>query len=124
MIRDLAGLLAPLRVEEFVARCWEKVPVYIPGARDKFHGLFDAEDFWRALGESRPGYDQRRVYVKAGHQLPGGDHRELPITSGQVPQALAAGLTVQAEWLDSVDERLHRLQEAVRQELGIAAEMD
>lgn len=124
VLHDLAGLIAPVPVKQFLREYWERKPLYITGHPDRFQGLFDLESFWRALGEMRFSPDQRRMYVKAGRRLPNGDHREIPLTAGQVPHALAMGLTVQGELLDLSDERLRRLMLSVRRELGIAAQMD
>ena len=120
----LRQLLAPVSLDEFVERYWERRALFIPGAADKLAGLFDLDSFYRAVGEARPGLGRRRPYVKAGYRDADGEHREVDVQPSQIPALLDAGMTIQAEGLEAIDPRLHALCIDTRRELGVPGDVD
>jgi ribosomal protein L16 Arg81 hydroxylase len=50
---ELRALLGPVTPETFVREYWGAKPLFVKGFKEKYHGLFDAEAFSRAL--SMPG---------------------------------------------------------------------
>lgn len=120
----LRELLAPVSLDEFVERYWERRALFIPGTAEKVRGLFDLDSFYRAVGEARPGLGMRRPYIKAGYEDAAGEHREVDVQPAQIPALLDAGMTIQAERLEAIDPRLHALCADTRRELGIPGEMD
>lgn len=123
-LTTLSHLLSPLPVEEFIARHWEQRCVFIPGTADKFGGLFDLERFHAICGETRSGPGGRRPYVKAGFRDAAGEHAELFVQPSQIDALVHAGMTIQAELLETVDSKLAALVDDARRTLGVAADMD
>jgi len=120
----LCDLLAPMTPDEFIAGSWERAPLVIRGAHDKFAELLDLDTFLAVISDPRESEDGRAVRLKAGTQDARGDHVELAIVAAQVPQLVRAGMTIQAEDLDAHHPHFAALIADVRATLGIAAPMD
>jgi len=121
---DLAELLAPITTEELVRDYWQRRPLYIVGAPGKLVQLFDRAAFDRAVAAIHGDELGRRPFAKAGTQDAAGDHVELRILPEQIPALVRAGLTIQAEQLETAHAGLHALIDDVRQQLGVTAAMD
>jgi hypothetical protein len=121
---DLAELLAPITIEELVRDYWQRRPLYIAGAPGKLVQLFDRAAFDRAVAAIHGDELGRRPFAKAGTQDAAGDHVELRILPEQIPALVRAGLTIQAEQLETAHAGLHALIDDVRRQLGVAAAMD
>ena len=121
---DLAELLAPITIEELVRDYWQRRPLYIAGTPGKLAQLFDRAAFDRAVAAIHGDELGRRPFAKAGTQDKAGDHVELHILPEQIPALVRAGLTIQAEQLETAHAGLHSLVEDVRRQLGVAAAMD
>jgi ribosomal protein L16 Arg81 hydroxylase len=121
---ELEDLLSPVSPEEFFETYWERRPLHVGGDRDRLAGLFDLDSFYRAVTEVRLPDQVPVPYLKAGYRDGRGDHREMFPRPEQIPGLFRAGMTIQAELLDRVDERLHGLMDRLRRRLGIAAPMD
>ncbi|HEX8112162.1 MAG TPA: cupin domain-containing protein, partial [Kofleriaceae bacterium] len=121
---DLAELLAPIAITELVRDYWQRRPLYIPGAPDKLAGLFDRAAFDRAVTAIEPDELGRRPFAKAGAQDAAGDHVELRIQPEQIPALVRAGMTIQAEQLETAHAGLRALLDDTRRQLDVAAAMD
>lgn len=121
---DLAALVAPLPLADFIKRHWERRALYAAGDRARFAEVFDRERLLRAAHHPRGPHalDPRRL--KAGFRDARGEHAELAIDAPQVEALLAAGMTVQAEWLHETDPGLAALVAGVRRSLAVPVELD
>ncbi len=98
---DLDRLLAPVAVSEFVARYWDHGCWHLPGARDKFAGLFGWDDLNRVLSHTRLSPRQLQLirngdrtaaaelFTGAAARFSGGDRRL--VDQGQLLTQLRAG---------------------------------
>lgn len=120
----LAELLAPITIAELVRDHWQRRPLYIAGTPDKLAALFDRAAFDRTVAAIEPDELGRRPFVKAGTQDAAGDHVELGIQPEQIPALVRAGLTIQAEQLETGHAGLRALLDDARRELGVGAAMD
>ena len=121
---DLADLVAPLPFTDFVKRHWERRALYAPGPRARFAGLFARARLLAAAQHPRGAHagDPRRL--KAGFRDARGEHAELAITAAQIGPLLAAGMTVQAEWLHETDAGLAAFVDDMRRALAVPVELD
>jgi ribosomal protein L16 Arg81 hydroxylase len=121
---DLASLVAPLSVSDFVKRHWERRALYAPGDGARFAGLFDrARLLSAAEAPSGPHADDPRR-LKAGFRDARGEHAELAIHAAQVEPLVAAGMTVQIEWLHESDEGVAAFADEMRASLAVPVELD
>ncbi|TMQ06956.1 MAG: hypothetical protein E6J90_44790 [Deltaproteobacteria bacterium] len=121
---DLAAVLAPITIAELLRDHWQRRPLYIPGTPDKLAPLFDRAAFDRAVAAISSDELGRRAFVKAGSQDAAGDHVELRIQPEQIPALVRAGMTIQAEQLETAHAGLRGLLADARQQLAVDAAMD
>jgi hypothetical protein len=122
---DLAALVAPLALNEFVKRHWERRSLYAPAPTpDRLAGLFDRARLMAAAHHPRGAHAHDPRRLKAGFRDPRGEHAELAIDAAQVEPLLAAGMTVQAEWLHETDPGLAALVADIRRSLAVPVELD
>lgn len=121
---DLASLIAPFPLAEFVERHWEQRSLYVAGERGRFADVFDRERFVAAARQPRGPHagDPRRL--RAGFRDARGEHAELGISAPQVEPLLKAGMTVQVEWLHECDATLGAFVEAFRRSLRVPVSVD
>ncbi len=121
---DLASLLAPFPLADFVERHWEKRSLYVRGARGRFADVFDRERFLAAARQPRGAHagDPRRL--RAGFRDAKGEHAELGVSAAQVEPLLKAGMTVQVEWLHESDPVLGAFVDEVRRSLRVPLTID
>jgi len=100
---DLADLIAPLSLADFVKTYWERRSLFVRGEAERFDAVFDRERLFAAAARPTGAHagDPRRL--KAGFRDLRGEHAEVSITASQVAPLLAAGMTLQAEWLHESD---------------------
>ncbi len=121
---DLASLLAPFPVADFVERHWEKRSLYVQGARGRFADVFDRERFLAAARQPRGAHSGDPRRLRAGFRDAHGEHAELGITAAQVEPLLKAGMTVQVEWLHESDPVLGAFVDEVRRALRVPVTID
>ncbi len=121
---DLASLLAPFPLADFVEGHWEKRSLYVRGVRHRFADVFDQARMLAAAQRPRGPHaaDPRRL--RAGFRDTSGEHAELGITAAQMAPLLAAGMTLQAEWLHESDAALGAFVEGVRRSLAVPVSID
>src|SRR5262249_20857693 len=99
---DLAELLAPIEITEFVRDHWQRRSLYIPGAPDKLAGLFDRTAVDRAVtGIERDELGRRdrrhwrpqspllaRLRRRERHRRPSRPVQLLHVTHGALEMAL------------------------------------
>lgn len=101
-----------MSVDEFVAGYWNQRSIYIRGHADKFAGLFDADDFSRAIeaAERAPGAAQLGFRIDTA-----ADRR---VTAAAAAAELAAGNTLCVSAIDTGDARLAELAAELKSQLG------
>lgn len=123
----LARLLEPLDLDTFMSAHWERRARYILGHPDKFADLFSLEKFYCSVtlvDRADPRGPASGVYLKAGFQDADGNHNELAIQPEQIQPLLGAGLTIQAEHLETADPALAALVRSLKETIRIASRVD
>ncbi len=108
-------LLAPVDPSYFVDEHWRKQrPLYIPGAPDKFSGLFSRDAFIRAMRDTPPG---ETLHVKAVMTDELGHHNEHGCIGAEEALSLyEEGRTICATAVDAADENLARFVRELKRE--------
>jgi hypothetical protein len=121
---DLADLIAPLSLAKFVKTHWERRSLYQRGDAGRFDAVFDRERLFAAAQRPTGPHagDPRRL--KAGFRDLRGEHAEVSITPAQVAPLLAAGMTIQAEWLHESDPELAEFVAGLRRSFAAPLEVD
>lgn len=121
---DIADLVAPHSLHDFVESYWERRSLYVRGDRARFASLFDRERLLAAVQRPTGAHagDPRRL--KAGFRDLRGEHTEVSIAPSQVSPLLAAGMTIQAEWLHETDPGLTAFVDGLRRSLAVPVELD
>ena len=116
---DLATLLSPLSVEDFLTKYWARRPLHVKGAADKYTGFFDRARFDRAIKtlDSTGATVRMRATFDAAQKVPG-RVPQLPLTAAAVPQAYDAGATICVTSLHMHDDELARFVNGICAELG------
>jgi ribosomal protein L16 Arg81 hydroxylase len=118
-------LLDPVEPDLFMSSYWEHASLYIHGWPDKLAELFNREEFFSAIAPSRDAPPGRQlVFIKAGNPGPDGNHNEVLIRPEQVAPLLRAGLTIQAERLETAHPVLQALARSLKEEIRIPAQVD
>jgi ribosomal protein L16 Arg81 hydroxylase len=124
---ELARLLDPVDLDTFMSMHWERASLYIPGSPGKFADLFSLEKFFRSVAlvdRADPRGPDISVDLKAGYQGPDDNHYELVIRPEQIRPLLGAGLTIQAERLETADRGLGALARSLKEAIRIASRVD
>jgi hypothetical protein len=114
---SLADLVAPLAPTDFVKRHWERRSLYAPAADPaRFADVFDRDRLLAAAHHPRGPHADDPRRLKAGFRDARGEHAELAIAAPQIDALLAAGMTVQAEWLHESDGGVAAFARALRRD--------
>jgi len=95
----LAGILAPLPVEQFLSNNLGKKALYLPGPADKFEDLFGWDDINHLLNTASPQRSIKLLYNKK------------PLDRSQLANLshwLDEGATLVIDWLQTLDEFVYR----------------
>lgn len=111
---DFAGLIAPVSVDEFFTRYWNKRPLRIKGARGRFDTLFSRETFDALLPRCRQ--------IKAGFRDARGWYTDLLVNADQVRRLVEANMTICAGVLPS-EPRLDAFIAGYRRAVAFAGEV-
>jgi len=125
---QLAKLLDPVDLCSFLSTYWERASLYIPGSPGKFADLFDRSKFLETVTRmvSQAAARNRRDWValNARYQDSDGNHHQLAIQPEQIQELLGAGLTIQAERIDTADPALTALALSLEEHIRIPGEVD
>jgi ribosomal protein L16 Arg81 hydroxylase len=124
----VANLLDPVDSCSFMSTYWERASVYIPGNPSKFADLFNRSKFLetvtRMVDQAAARNRRDWVALNARYQDADGNHRQLAIQPEQIPELLGAGLTIQAERIDTADTALRSLALSLKERIRIPGEVD
>jgi hypothetical protein len=125
---QLAKLLDPVDLCSFMSTYWERASLYTPGRPNKFADLFSRSRFLetvtRMVDKAAARNERDWVALNARYQDADGNHRQLAIQPEQIPALLGAGLTIQAERIDTADLGLRALALSLKEEIRIPGEVD
>jgi len=114
---DLAAVVAPMSVEEFVAACWERRPVHLRGDPERFSALFSSAEFARAV--SGRSADEISVRLSLDSVRDEGNvdaHREIEV--GDIARCYEEGGSICVDPIDNVHPGLRELALRLRRQLG------
>lgn len=111
---DFADVIAPTTIDEFFSEYWGKRPLYVPGRRDRFEGLFSKAILEELLPRCRQ--------IKAGFRDENGWYTDLLVHADQVKRLAEAKMTVCAGVLPP-DPRMTPFIEAYRRAVSFAGEV-
>ena len=124
---QLARLLDPVDLDTFMSTYWERAALYVAGSPDKFADLFSLDTFFRSVAlvdRADPRGPASGLYLKAGYEGIDGNHCEVLIQPEQIQPLLGAGLTIQAEHLETADPGLGALARSLKETIRIASRVD
>jgi ribosomal protein L16 Arg81 hydroxylase len=125
---QLAKLLDPVDLSSFLSTYWERSSLFVPGGPSKVADLFNRSRFLETVtrmvnqAAARNGRDW--VALNARYQDADGNHHQLAIQPAQIPALLGAGLTIQAERIDTVDPTLRDLALSLKEQIRIPGGVD
>jgi ribosomal protein L16 Arg81 hydroxylase len=112
---SLSSLLAPVAVEEFRSRYWERQPLIIHRKDpDYYHGLFDLRDFDEAITRSPEYVKVANAETKKGVQYKAGVTEGLEAILGD----MRAGCSLVLDQLHNSEPKLRQLCRVLAAELG------
>ena len=89
-------VLFPVSPQSFLEQYWQRRPIFIRGAPEKFQQLFDWERFHLALAD----HENRGVSIRVSFDnanAPGQMSTHVPISAAEVPGYLERGASVCAD---------------------------
>jgi ribosomal protein L16 Arg81 hydroxylase len=117
-VNDLRSLLAPLLLDAFADTVWDRHPLHVPGAADRFDGLFGPADLDRVIAEGKGRFRANRLDAA---RIPDAEERVWSdVSAGDVRALLDAGATIAASDLARVDPRAARVARMIKRDLGFA----
>ncbi|MGI5214710.1 cupin domain-containing protein [Plantactinospora sp. CA-290183] len=134
MSLGLPELIAPTTEADFLSGIFHQRPLFLPGARDRFAGLFSWEDLNRALGQHRLEFPRLRLVRESAAVPPERYTERVSVGEGRTaPRVLVApltdlvrqGATLIVDAVDELSDPLQRvaadLERLLRSQVGACA---